>query len=70
MHPNFVAGPDGDPVSDAFYFVHQPVTGDTTLTVRVASLAPRRRTGGQGRGTGRPWHARSRDPFAGAPPAS
>ncbi|SHN43097.1 ABC transporter permease subunit [Cryptosporangium aurantiacum] len=32
------SGPLGDPVSDSFYFVHQPVTGDTTLTVRVASL--------------------------------
>jgi len=39
---NFVVGPNNDPVSDSFYFVHQPVTGDTTLTVRVASLtAPR-----------------------------
>jgi ABC-type transport system involved in multi-copper enzyme maturation permease subunit len=36
----FATGPNGDPVSDTFYFVHQPVTGDTTLTVRVASLAP------------------------------
>lgn len=36
----FASGPHGDPVSDTFYFVHQPVTGDTTLTVRVASLAP------------------------------
>lgn len=36
----FATGPHGDPVSDSFYFVHQSVTGDTTLTVRVASLAP------------------------------
>jgi hypothetical protein len=36
----FATGPHGDPVSDTFYFVHQPITGDTTLTVRVASLAP------------------------------
>jgi hypothetical protein len=38
----FASGPNGDPVSDSFYFVHQPVTGDTTLTVRVASLPPER----------------------------
>jgi hypothetical protein len=37
-HRNFVVGPHGDPVADSFYFVHQPVTGDTTLTVHVASL--------------------------------
>jgi hypothetical protein len=36
----FASGPHGDPVSDTFYFVHQPVTGDTTLTVRVASVGP------------------------------
>jgi hypothetical protein len=34
----YVTGPLGTPVSDSFYFVHQPVTGDTTVTVRVASL--------------------------------
>lgn len=34
----FATGPSGEPVSDTFYFIHQPVTGDTTLTVRVASL--------------------------------
>ncbi|MBB5873464.1 ABC-type transport system involved in multi-copper enzyme maturation permease subunit [Allocatelliglobosispora scoriae] len=39
-HPNFVTGPLGDPVSDAFSFAHQPVTGDVTLTVHVASLTP------------------------------
>lgn len=38
----FATGPHGDPVSDTFYFVHQPVTGDTTLTVRIASLTPPR----------------------------
>jgi ABC-type transport system involved in multi-copper enzyme maturation permease subunit len=39
-HADFVSGPHGEPVADAFYFVHQQVTGDTTLTVRVASLTP------------------------------
>lgn len=37
-HPNFVVGPTGDPVSDEFGFVHQPVTGDTTITVHVSDL--------------------------------
>lgn len=36
-YAGFVTGPLGEPVSDTFYFVHQPVTGDTTLTVRVAA---------------------------------
>jgi hypothetical protein len=36
----FATGPLGEPVADTFYFLHQPVAGDTTLTVRVASLTP------------------------------
>lgn len=39
-HPDFVTGPYGDPVADSFSFAHQSVTGDVTVTVRVASLAP------------------------------
>jgi ABC-type transport system involved in multi-copper enzyme maturation permease subunit len=31
-------GPDGSAVTDAFYFVHQPLTGDGTITARVASI--------------------------------
>jgi hypothetical protein len=31
-------GPDGEPVTDTFYFLHQPLTGDGSITVRVASL--------------------------------
>lgn len=31
-------GPGGEAVSDSFYFVHQRLTGDGTMTVRVASL--------------------------------
>ncbi|NUR71970.1 MAG: ABC transporter permease subunit [Hamadaea sp.] len=38
--PNFVIGPAGTAVADAFAFVHQPVTGDVTLTVKVGSLVP------------------------------
>jgi ABC-type transport system involved in multi-copper enzyme maturation permease subunit len=31
-------GPGGEPVQDAFYFVHQPLTGNGTIAVQVASL--------------------------------
>ena len=31
-------GPGGVPVQDAFYFAHQPVTGNGTITVQVTSL--------------------------------
>lgn len=32
-------GPGGEPVTDSFYFVHQPLDGDGSITVRVTSLA-------------------------------
>jgi hypothetical protein len=38
IQEQYASSPQGQPVSDTFYFVHQSVTGDTTLTVRVASL--------------------------------
>jgi len=38
VHRNFVVGPDDTPVSDEFGFVHQPVTGDTSITVHVSDL--------------------------------
>jgi hypothetical protein len=31
-------GPDGNSVNDHFYFVHRPLTGDGSITVRVTSL--------------------------------
>jgi ABC-type transport system involved in multi-copper enzyme maturation permease subunit len=34
-------GPGGEPVTDAFYFAHQPVTGNGTITVQVTSLTGR-----------------------------
>jgi ABC-type transport system involved in multi-copper enzyme maturation permease subunit len=34
-------GPGGEPVTDAFYFAHQPVTGDGTITVQMTSLTGR-----------------------------
>ncbi len=40
-HPFFVVSPSGDPVSDTFEFVHQPMTGNGSLTVHVGSVALR-----------------------------
>jgi hypothetical protein len=37
----FALGPGGEPVSDSFYFVRQPLTGDGSITVRVTSLTGR-----------------------------
>jgi ABC-type transport system involved in multi-copper enzyme maturation permease subunit len=38
-HPQTVAtGPAGEAVTDDFYFVHQPLTGNGSVTVRVTSL--------------------------------
>jgi ABC-type transport system involved in multi-copper enzyme maturation permease subunit len=34
----FTLGPGGEPVSDSFYFVRQPLAGNGTLTVQVTSL--------------------------------
>ena len=31
-------GPGGEAVTDTYYFVHRPLTGDGTITVRLASL--------------------------------
>jgi len=36
---SFILGPGGEPVSDSFYFVRQPLAGDGSITVRVTSLA-------------------------------
>ena len=38
-------GPGGVPVVDAFYFAHQPVTGNGTITVQVTSLTSQTFTG-------------------------
>jgi ABC-type transport system involved in multi-copper enzyme maturation permease subunit len=37
-HPGLATGPDGESVTDALYFLHQPMTGDGAITVRVTSL--------------------------------
>ncbi len=34
-----LTGPGGEAVSDSFYFVHRPLAGDGTLTVRVSALS-------------------------------
>jgi len=39
------AGPGGEPVTDAFYFAHQPLTGNGTITVQLTSLAGQVATG-------------------------
>jgi ABC-type transport system involved in multi-copper enzyme maturation permease subunit len=35
----FPVGPGGEPVTDDFYFVHQPLAGNGSITVRVTSLS-------------------------------
>ncbi|MGH3208905.1 MAG: ABC transporter permease subunit [Trebonia sp.] len=35
---SFTLGPNGEPVSDSFYFVGRPLAGDGSVTVRVTSL--------------------------------
>jgi len=37
--PPVPLGPGGEAVTDSFYFVHQPLAGNGSLTVRVTSLA-------------------------------
>lgn len=39
--PPIPIGPDGGPVTDSFYFVHQPVAGNGSVTVSVSSLHSR-----------------------------
>src|SRR6266699_1585915 len=36
-HPSVPVGPDGEAVTDRFYFVHQPLAGNGSITVRVTS---------------------------------
>jgi ABC-2 family transporter protein len=35
---NVATGPDGEAVTDSFYFVHQPLAGNGSLTVAISSL--------------------------------
>src|SRR5579859_6744184 len=43
--PSPPAGPGGESVNDAFYFVHQPLTGNGTITVQVTSLTGQQSVG-------------------------
>ena len=36
--PAFALGPGGEPVTDSFYLVHQPLTGNGSITARITSL--------------------------------
>ena len=48
----FRLGPDGEPVSDSFYFVRQPLAGDGSITVRMTSLAGLLPSANPGNGSG------------------
>jgi hypothetical protein len=37
-HPFIAVGPDGEAVTDAFYFAHRPLTADGSITAEVTSL--------------------------------
>jgi ABC-type transport system involved in multi-copper enzyme maturation permease subunit len=54
--PVYALGPGGEPVSDQFYFVRQPLSGNGSITVRVTSLTGLL-PGGPGGGQSRlvPW---------------
>ena len=39
--PTLTVGPGGEPVTDSFYFLRQPLTGNGSITVRVTSLTGR-----------------------------
>ena len=36
--PPVSVGPHGEPVADSFYFVHQPLAGDGSISVSVSAL--------------------------------
>ncbi len=44
--PHYPLGPGGEAVTDNFYFVHQPLAGNGSITVRVTSLTGRYSNGG------------------------
>jgi ABC-2 family transporter protein len=57
-HPTVAIGPDGEAVTDSFYFARQPLDGNGSITARIASLADGELPG-QGAGTSthtaQPW---------------
>jgi ABC-type transport system involved in multi-copper enzyme maturation permease subunit len=46
--PSVPVGPGGEAVTDGFYFVHQPLAGNGSITVRVTSLTGVISSGGNG----------------------
>lgn len=38
VRPSVPLGPDGEAVINRFYFIHQPLTGDGSITARLTSL--------------------------------
>jgi ABC-type transport system involved in multi-copper enzyme maturation permease subunit len=44
-HPHVPVGPDGEAVTDTYYFVHRTLTGNGSITVRLSSLRGRIQTG-------------------------
>src|SRR5215469_14657765 len=48
-HFNVPVGPGGEAVTDSFYFVHRPLTGNGTITARVTSLTGELPTASGGR---------------------
>jgi ABC-type transport system involved in multi-copper enzyme maturation permease subunit len=50
--PPLTLGPGGEPVTDSFYFVRQPLAGNGSITVRVTSLTGTRPSAGGQRAAG------------------
>jgi ABC-type transport system involved in multi-copper enzyme maturation permease subunit len=50
--PAFPIGPGGEAVTDSFYFVRQPLTGNGSITVRMTSFTGRYQPGGGPGGAG------------------
>jgi ABC-type transport system involved in multi-copper enzyme maturation permease subunit len=48
--PAFAIGPGGEPVADSFYFVHQSLAGDGSITVRLTSMTGLSSPSGPGQG--------------------
>ncbi len=66
--PHVAAGPGGEPVTDTFFFVQQPLTGNGTITARITSLgAPSLATTVCTKSPGRLHCTAAREP--GGPPA-
>jgi hypothetical protein len=65
--PYVPLGPGGEAVDDSFFFVHRPLAGSGSITVRVTSLTGRH-SGGNGPGPAGQPHGQPSDPGAGMAP--